>query len=106
MIKFQNNISRSCLSQLNSFGLFLFISGQEIIVVMLVVLLLFGAKSIPDIAKGLGKGMNEFKKATDEIKREISRESDELLSEVKEVQQDIENQSEDLKKNIEENLQG
>jgi len=50
----------------------LFISGQEIFIVMIVVLLLFGAKKIPEIAKGLGKGMREFRKATDDIKREIS----------------------------------
>ena len=49
----------------------LFISGQEIFIVMIVVLLLFGANKIPEIAKGLGKGMREFRKATDDIKREI-----------------------------------
>ena len=51
----------------------LFISGGEIIIVGLVVLLLFGAKSIPDVARMLGKGMNEFKRASDEIKRELTR---------------------------------
>lgn len=38
----------------------------EIILVLLIVLLLFGGKKIPELMKGLGKGMKEFKKATDE----------------------------------------
>ena len=39
--------------------------GQEIIVVLLIVLLLFGGTKIPQLMRGLGKGMNEFKKAKD-----------------------------------------
>ena len=50
----------------------LFISGAEIFVVALVVYLLFGSKRLPEIAKGLGKGVKEFKKATNDIKKEIS----------------------------------
>lgn len=50
----------------------LFISGQEIFIVLLVVLLLFGAKKIPDIARGLGKGIHEFRKAASEIKDEMN----------------------------------
>ena len=45
----------------------LFISGSEIFIILLVVLLLFGANKLPEIARGLGKGMNEFKKATEDI---------------------------------------
>jgi sec-independent protein translocase protein TatA len=44
-------------------------SGQEIFVIIIVALLLFGAEKLPDIARGLGKGMRDFKKATDDIKR-------------------------------------
>ena len=43
----------------------------EVILVFLVVLLLFGAKRIPEIAQGLGKGIREFKKATNEISDEM-----------------------------------
>lgn len=43
----------------------------EIIMIFLVILLLFGAKRIPEIAKGLGKGIREFKDATGDIKREF-----------------------------------
>ena len=44
----------------------------EILLILLVVLLLFGAKRIPEIARGLGKGIREFKDATNEIKQELT----------------------------------
>jgi sec-independent protein translocase protein TatA len=44
----------------------------EIILIFLVVLLIFGAKRIPEIARGLGKGIREFKDATNEIQRELN----------------------------------
>lgn len=44
----------------------------EIALIFLVVLLVFGAKRIPEIARGMGKGIREFKDATNDIKREIS----------------------------------
>ena len=43
----------------------------EILLIFLVVLLVFGAKRIPEIAQGLGKGIREFRKATKEIQDEI-----------------------------------
>ena len=48
-----------------------FLGGWEMIMVLLAVLLLFGAKKIPDLAKGLGQGIREFKKATKEVTDEI-----------------------------------
>lgn len=47
--------------------------GWELAVIILVVILLFGAKKIPDLARGLGKGIREFKDATKEIKDEIEK---------------------------------
>ena len=44
---------------------------QEMSVIFLIVLLLFGAKKIPELARGVGKGMGEFKKAKTEFEREI-----------------------------------
>lgn len=44
----------------------------EIILIFLVVLLVFGAKRIPEIARGLGKGIREFKDATNDIKNEMN----------------------------------
>lgn len=46
--------------------------GSEWIFVVLIVVLLFGAKKIPELAKGLGKGIREFKDATKEVTEEIS----------------------------------
>jgi TatA/E family protein of Tat protein translocase len=43
----------------------------EMMVIFMVVLLLFGAKKLPELARGLGKSMGEFKKAKDEFEREI-----------------------------------
>ena len=56
----------------------LFISGPEIMVVMLIVVMLFGADKIPEIARGLGKGMRQVKDATNDIKREINESSDKI----------------------------
>ena len=67
----------------------LFISGQEIFIVMIVVLLLFGANKIPEIAKGLGKGLREFRKATDDIKREINDQTREITDDVKKFKDDL-----------------
>lgn len=46
---------------------------QELIVVLLIILVLFGAKKIPELARGLGKGIREFKDASKEIKNEIEQ---------------------------------
>ena len=48
------------------------LGSMELIVIFLVILLVFGAKRIPEIARGLGKGIREFKSATREIKDELS----------------------------------
>lgn len=51
--------------------MYLFISGSEIFVILVVVVMLFGADKLPEIARGLGKGMRQIKDATNDIKREI-----------------------------------
>lgn len=51
---------------------FLFISGQEIFFIMIIVVMFFGADKIPEIARGLGKGMRQIKDATNDIKNEIN----------------------------------
>lgn len=53
-------------------GIFLFIGGPEIFVILLIVVMLFGADKIPEIARGLGKGMRQIKDATNDIKKEIN----------------------------------
>ena len=48
-----------------------FFGGWEIVLILAVVLILFGAKKLPELAKGLGTGIKEFKKATREVTDEI-----------------------------------
>ena len=47
------------------------IGMPEMLVIMVVILLLFGSKRIPDLARGIGKGMREFKKAAEDVRHEI-----------------------------------
>ncbi len=51
--------------------------GIEWLVIILVVLLLFGAKKIPELARGLGQGITEFRKASTDIRKEIEKGSQE-----------------------------
>ena len=51
---------------------------SEMIMIFIVVLLLFGAKKLPELARGVGKSMGEFKKAREEFEREITRSEDEV----------------------------
>jgi sec-independent protein translocase protein TatA len=47
------------------------LGGGEIILILALVLILFGAKKLPELAKGLGQGIKEFKKATQDVTNEI-----------------------------------
>ncbi len=49
------------------------LGGWEILLILFVVLLLFGAKKIPELARGLGRGIREFKDATKDIKDELEK---------------------------------
>jgi sec-independent protein translocase protein TatA len=52
------------------------LGGWEIVLILAVVLILFGAKKLPELAKGLGQGIKEFKKATNDVTSEINRAMD------------------------------
>jgi sec-independent protein translocase protein TatA len=54
--------------------------GMEVVIILLVILLFFGAKRIPELARGIGQGINEFRKASDEIKRELEKGEEEGFS--------------------------
>lgn len=58
--------------------LFFNIGTSELFVIILVTVLFFGAKKIPELAKGLGKGIREFKNATSDIQEEIRKSSSEI----------------------------
>lgn len=47
------------------------LGGGEIILILAVILIMFGAKKLPELAKGLGQGIKEFKKATSDVTSEI-----------------------------------
>lgn len=86
-------------------GLLLFfdISGGELLVILLVAFLVFGPKRIPEIARKIGRGMNEIRRASDEIKREINKEARKLENEVKmdnSVLDDIRKTKQEFEKDI------
>jgi len=61
------------------FGLFN-LGGGEIILILALILILFGAKKLPELAKGLGQGIKEFKKATKEVTDEVQSAMDDNSS--------------------------
>lgn len=61
----------------------LFLSTGELFFVGLIIVLLFGSKKIPEIARGLGKGIREFKNATSDIQEEIRKTSSEITNSTK-----------------------
>ena len=66
---------------MNTTLLFFNLGGGEIFVILLIVVLLFGSKKIPELARGLGKGIREFKNATSDIQREIENSSNDIAKE-------------------------
>lgn len=84
-----------------------FISGAEIFVIFLIVLLLFGADKIPDIAKGLGKGIRQVKDATQEIKTEIQKsakskgvDTESISDQIDKVKEDIDDITGSIKRDL------
>jgi len=78
---------------LNQFILFLNLGGGEIVLILFVILLLFGGKGIPNVARTLGKGIREFKDATNGLQKDI-REStggitDQITEHIQEVKKEI-----------------
>ncbi|MCM5663677.1 MULTISPECIES: Sec-independent protein translocase subunit TatA/TatB [Galbibacter] len=90
--------------------MFLFISGAEIVFVLFLVVMIFGADKLPEIARGLGKGMRQLKDATNEVKSEIQKSADkngintdftkDIKKEIGEVRDDIEEFSGSVKRKL------
>jgi len=90
-----------------------FISFEELTVILLLSVVIFGPKKIPEVARGLGEGLRAMKKATDDIKREIMTPVDDI-NPVKDIQDTIQKSKDELsdsvtslpdpKKEIEESL--
>ena len=56
------------------------IGGPELLLILIVIFLLFGAKKIPDIARGLGEGIREFRRAARDIREEVDKEVKQIES--------------------------
>lgn len=69
--------------------LFLNMGTPETILILVAVLLLFGGKKMPELAQGLGKGIREFKTASDNMKRELNEHMTALQEEVDRTEKDI-----------------
>ena len=90
--------------------MFLFISGAEIGFIIFIVVLLFGADKIPEFAKGMAKGINNIKHATNEIKNEINNSKGNLVkdsdisknidSEIKKVKSEMDSVNGTIKREL------
>lgn len=76
-----------------------FISFEEITVILVFAVIIFGPKKIPEIARGLGEGVRAMKKATEEIKREILDSAD-TINPVKDIKDTIEETKNELSKDV------
>ena len=76
--------------------LFLSPSFSEILLVLLAVLLMFGSDKLPELARGVGKGVRQFKNATGEIQREIKSGMTEVKEVKKKVEDDINSKVKDI----------
>lgn len=81
------------------------IGGSEIFIIMLFALMFFGADKIPEIAKGLGKAMREFKKASDDIKAEINNSMGDVKSDLNNIKEDLTKSVDPIKEDINQTIQ-
>jgi len=81
---------------------FLFIGGPEIFIIVLIIVMVFGADKIPEIARGLGKGMRQVKDATNDIKKEINESAvnqgidTDIVSDIKDQVKEVKDNLDDL----------
>lgn len=90
--------------------MFLFISGTEILFILFIVIMVFGADKLPEIARGLGKGMRQLKNATNDIKHEIQKSAEkqgidtsitkDIDEEINKVKDDIEDFTGSIKRKL------
>lgn len=79
----------------------LFISGAEIFFIVFIVIMVFGADKLPEIMRGLGKGMRQLRDATDDIKREIQKSADKSGIDTS-IASDLKKSADEVKKSVEE----
>lgn len=88
----------------------LFISGAEIAFILFIVVMVFGADKIPEIARGLGKGMKTLRNATNDIKHEITKSAEKhgidtdvtkgISEEINKVKEDLEDFGGSIKRKL------
>ncbi len=76
-------------------SLFLNLGMSEILLILFVILLLFGSKGLPNIARTLGRGIHEFKRASETVQRDIMHNTGEISHQIK-------REIEEVKKELEE----
>jgi sec-independent protein translocase protein TatA len=81
------------------------VSGGEFLIILLFILIFFGSKNIPDLARGLGRGYRQLKDATNNIKREIQAGANDITGDVKDqVKRPLDQHFEDIKGDIDKNM--
>jgi len=86
--------------------IFLFISGGEIAFILFIAIMVFGADKLPEIARGLGKGMRTLKDATNDIKHEITKTAEKngldtsITKDVKKELNKVKNEIEEFKGSV------
>lgn len=89
----------------------LFIGGTEIVFILFIVVLVFGADKLPEVARGLGKGLRTLKDATNDIKNEVTKSAKEsniidpdtakeFQQEINKIKDDVEDFSGSIKRNL------
>ena len=76
----------------------LFISTPEVVIILFVVVLLFGADKIPDIAKGMAKGMRMVRDTTNDIKQEIAKSATD--TDLTDTAQTLQKEVDEMKENL------
>jgi sec-independent protein translocase protein TatA len=71
------------------FVLFLNLGGGEVVLILFMILLLFGGKGIPNVARTLGKGIREFKDAASSIQKDIHESTGDITSQINEHIQEV-----------------
>lgn len=87
---------------MNTIPLFLGMSGGEIAFILFIAVMVFGADKIPEIAKGLGKGLQTIRNATNDIKDEVMKSADDNTSDTKEIGKEVKGEIDKVKDEIKE----
>jgi TatA/E family protein of Tat protein translocase len=85
---------------LNNLFLFLDVSGGELMLIVLVVFLVFGPQKMPEIARKLGRAINEMKKASNDLTREFRQETSGIRSEIAAAQNKLKDEINNVKQEV------